>query len=146
MSTFPLRVGTPDGLLYEGDVARVVCRTISGDLAILPGHCNYCTALGMGEAHIVLEDGTRRNAACIGGMLSMMNGVCRVLATTWEWEEDIDAERAEAAKHRADRQRIPYCRSQAAACAGAVECKRIKKPKKPSMNLEKSDRRRLFLF
>ena len=83
MSTFPLRVGTPDGLLYEGDVARVVCRTISGDLAILPGHCNYCTALGMGEAHIVLEDGTRRNAACIGGMLSMMNGVCRVLATTW---------------------------------------------------------------
>ena len=56
MSTFPLRVGTPDGLLYEGDVARVVCRTISGDLAILPGHCNYCTALGMGEAHIVLED------------------------------------------------------------------------------------------
>ena len=62
MSTFPLRVGTPDGLLYEGDVARVVCRTISGDLAILPGHCNYCTALGMGEAHIVLEDGTRRKS------------------------------------------------------------------------------------
>ena len=59
MSTFPLRVGTPDGLLYEGDVARVVCRTISGDLAILPGHCNYCTALGMGEAHIVLECGIR---------------------------------------------------------------------------------------
>ncbi len=100
MSTFPLRVGTPDGLLYEGDVARVVCRTISGDLAILPGHCNYCTALGMGEAHIVLEDGTRRNAACIGGMLSMMNGVCRVLATTWEWEEDIDAAFAEAKKYK----------------------------------------------
>ena len=91
MSTFPLRVGTPDGLLYEGDVARVVCRTISGDLAILPGHCNYCTALGMGEAHIVLEDGTRRNAACIGGMLSMMNGSAVSWATTWEWEEDIDA-------------------------------------------------------
>ena len=50
----------------------------------------------------MLEDGTRRNAACIGGMLSMMNGGCRVLATTWEWEEDIDAERAEAAKHRAE--------------------------------------------
>ena len=25
-----------------------------------------------------------------------------VLATTWEWEEDIDAERAEAARHRAE--------------------------------------------
>lgn len=103
MSTFPLRVGTPDGLLFEGEVERVVCRTISGDLAILPGHCNYCTALGMGEAHIVLEDGTKRSAACIGGMLSMMNGVCRVLATTWEWEEDIDEERASQAKKRAEK-------------------------------------------
>ena len=40
MSTFPLRIGTPDGLLYEGEVARLVCRTINGDLAILPRHCN----------------------------------------------------------------------------------------------------------
>lgn len=86
MSTFPLRIGTPDGLLYEGEVARLVCRTINGDLAILPRHCNYCTALGMGEAHIILEDGSRKNAACIGGMLSVMNGTCHVLATTWEWE------------------------------------------------------------
>ena len=102
MATFPLKIMTPDGVAFEGEVVRVVCRTITGDLAILARHSDYCTALGMGEAHIVLEDGTRRNAACIGGMLSMMNGVCRVLATTWEWEEDIDAERAEAAKHRAE--------------------------------------------
>ena len=102
MSTFPLRIGTPDGLLYEGEVSRLVCRTISGDLAILPRHCHYCTALGMGEAHIVLEDGSRKTAACIGGMLSVMNGTCRVLATTWEWKEDIDAQRAEAARKRAE--------------------------------------------
>ena len=103
MSTFPLRVGTPDGLLYEGDVARVVCRTISGDLAILPGHCNYCTALGMGEAHIVLEDGTRRNAACIGGMLSVCDGEVTLVPTTFEWADKIDLERAEAAYNRADK-------------------------------------------
>ena len=102
MSTFPLRIGTPDGLLYEGEVSRLVCRTISGDLAILPRHFNYCTALGMGEAHIVLKDGSRKTAACIGGMLSVMNGTCRVLATTWEWKEDIDAQRAEAARKRAE--------------------------------------------
>ena len=45
MSTFPLRIGTPDGLLFEGNVERVICRTVSGDLAILARHCNYCTAL-----------------------------------------------------------------------------------------------------
>ncbi len=61
MSTFPLRIGTPDGLLFEGNVERVICRTVSGDLAILARHCNYCTALGMGEASVVMEDGSRRD-------------------------------------------------------------------------------------
>ena len=102
MNTFPLRIGTPDGLLYEGNVERIVCRSISGDLAILARHCNFCTALGMGEASVVMEDGTRRTAACIGGMLSVMNGTCRLLATTWEWKEDIDVPRAEEAKKRAE--------------------------------------------
>ena len=102
MKTFPLRIGPPDGLLFEGEAERVVCRSITGDLAVLANHCNFCTALGMGEAHVVLEDGTRKTAACIGGMLSMMNGTCRLLATTWEWKEDIDAERAQSAKKRAE--------------------------------------------
>ncbi|MDD7730490.1 MAG: ATP synthase F1 subunit epsilon [Clostridia bacterium] len=102
MRTFPLRIGTPDGLLFEGEVERVVCRSITGDLAILAGHCNFCTALGMGEAHVVMEDGSRRDAACIGGMLSVMDGSCHLLATTWEWQEDIDAERAATAKQRAE--------------------------------------------
>ena len=102
MSTFPLRIGTPDGLLFEGDVERVVCRSIGGDIAILARHCNFCTALGMGEASVVMADGNRRTAACIGGMLSVMNGTCRLLATTWEWKVDIDAERAQAAKKRAE--------------------------------------------
>ena len=54
MSTFPLRIGTPDGLLFEGDVERVVCRSVGGDLAILARHCNFCTALGMGESSVVM--------------------------------------------------------------------------------------------
>ena len=54
MSTFSLRIGTPDGLLFEGDVERVVCRSVGGDIAILARHCNFCTALGMGEASVVM--------------------------------------------------------------------------------------------
>lgn len=102
MSTFPLQIGTPDGLLFEGEVQRIVVRSITGDLGILAGHTNYVTALGMGAAHVVLEDGTERKAACIGGMLSMLDGNCHILATTWEWQEDIDLERAQAAKERAE--------------------------------------------
>ena len=102
MKTFSLTIGTPDGLLFSGEVERVMCRSITGDLAILADHCNFCTALGMGEAYIRLEDGTQKNAAGIGGMITMMNGNCHLLATTWEWEEDIDVDRAKAAKARAE--------------------------------------------
>lgn len=102
MKTFELRIGTPDGLLFNGEVERIKCRSITGDLAILADHCNYCTALGMGEAYIRLEDGTMRTAACIGGMLTMMNGSCHLLATTWEWKEQIDVERAKASKAKAE--------------------------------------------
>ena len=102
MKTFPLRIGTPDGLLFSGDVVRVVCRTITGDRAILADHIDFCTGIGMGEARVVLEDGTVRKAACIGGMLTMVDGMCRLLATTWEWSDEIDSERAERAKQAAE--------------------------------------------
>ena len=64
--------GTPDGLLFSGDVVRVVCRTITGDRAILADHMDFCTGIGMGEAHVVFEDESVRKAACIGGMLTMV--------------------------------------------------------------------------
>ena len=102
MAVFDLKVVTPDGCAFEGQAERFVCRTITGDLAILAGHTDYCTAIGMGEAHILLEDGSKRSAACMGGMLSVMQGECHVLATTWEWAETIDKARAEASKARAE--------------------------------------------
>jgi F-type H+-transporting ATPase subunit epsilon len=102
MAVYALKIVTPDGCAFEGDVTRLVCRTITGDVAILARHSDYCTALGMGEAHIVLEDGTRRSAACMGGMLSVLNGECHLVATTWEWADEIDKERAEKSKARAE--------------------------------------------
>lgn len=101
-AAFHLQIVSLDGLVFDGQVTSVACRTITGDRAILARHINFCTAIGMGRAEIVLEDGTRRQAACIGGMLSMMNGECRLIATTWEWSEEIDLDRARRAKERAE--------------------------------------------
>lgn len=101
-ATFALKIVTPDGCAFDGQVVRLVCRTINGDTAILARHMDYCTALGMGDAHVVLEDGTERHAACMGGMLSMMNGRCSLVATTFEWADEIDKERALASKARAE--------------------------------------------
>lgn len=56
----------------------------------------------MGEARVTLQDGTVRKAACIGGMLTVRAGVVRLVATTFEWAEDIDKARADASKQKAE--------------------------------------------
>ena len=101
-NTFHLQIVTVDGLAYEGNVQSVTLRTVHGDVAILARHINYCTPVGMGTARVLFEDGTERTAACIGGMLTMMRNECRLLPTTWEWSDEIDLPRAEAAKERAE--------------------------------------------
>ena len=102
MSTYHLTIVSMDGQDFEGEVQKILLRTIDGDIEILARHTDYCTAIGMGTARVTMEDGTERKAACIGGMLSVMKGEVRVFPTTWEWSEDIDIERAKAAKARAE--------------------------------------------
>lgn len=100
---FHLQIVTPDGSEFDSQATRVIVRSIAGDVAIMAKHTNYCTALGMGEARVTLEDGTVRTAACIGGMLNVMDGEVRVIATTCEWKEDIDLSRAQKAKEKAEK-------------------------------------------
>ena len=94
MSTFSLQIVTSDGIFYEGQAEKLVVRTLTGDVCILARHCNFVTALGMGEAQVFLESG-KRTAACIGGMLSVTDGRVHLVPTTFEWAEDIDTARAE---------------------------------------------------
>ena len=102
MSSYHLEIVSMDGLDFDGEVQKLLLRTIDGDVEILARHTDYCTAIGMGTARVTMEDGTERKAACIGGMLSVLKGEVRVFPTTWEWSEDIDIERAKAAKAKAE--------------------------------------------
>ena len=104
MTSFPLQIVTPGGQAYDGMAQKLFCRTIVGDVAILARHCDYLTAVGMGEARITTGDGTVRRAACIGGMLSVAGGRVRLMANTFEWAEDIDAARVEASRAAAEAQ------------------------------------------
>lgn len=102
MKPFSLNIVTPDGTEFEGQVEEVVVRTTSGDLGIQAGHANCVAPLGMGQA-LILADGVKRYAACIGGMVSVMNGTVRIVATTFEWADEIDVDRAEASAQRAQK-------------------------------------------
>ena len=102
MTPFRLKIVTPDGLIYDGQAEELLVRTTGGDVAILARHMNYVAPLGMGRA-VVVSGGTRRTAACIGGMLSVCDGEVTLVPTTFEWADKIDLERAEAAYNRADK-------------------------------------------
>lgn len=101
MTSFPLKIVTPDGLIFDGQAEEIVVRTTSGDIGILAGHVNCVAPLGMGRATVII-DGKRRYAACIGGMVSVVGGKVTLVPTTFEWAESIDAARAEASQKRAE--------------------------------------------
>lgn len=105
MSVFHLKIVTADGEFFDGEAQRVLVRAIDGDVCILAKHTPYLTALGMGECRVTSSTGETRRAACIGGMLSVMNDEVNLVATTFEWAEDIDVHRAQRAFQRAE-QRI----------------------------------------
>ena len=100
MTGFSLRIVTPDGLEYEGTAEEVVVRTTTGDVGIQAGHINYVAPLGMGQAMLII-DGQKRYAACIGGMLSVVDGKVTIVATTFEWADEIDVDRADSSAQRA---------------------------------------------
>ena len=101
MTPFSLKIVTPDGLKYDGTAQELIVRTTTGDLGILAGHVNCVAPLGMGRATILTEDG-KRYAACIGGMVSVLDGKVNLVPTTFEWAEEIDAARADASYKKAE--------------------------------------------
>lgn len=102
MTSFPLKIVTPDGLIFDGQAEEIVVRTVTGDMAVLARHINCVVPLGMGRA-MVVSDGSTRYAACIGGMLTVVDGNVTLVPTTFEWAENIDADRAQVSLERAQK-------------------------------------------
>ena len=100
MRSFPLKIVTPDGLQFDGEAEELIVRTTSGDMGILAGHISCVAPLGMGRA-TVITGGKRRYAACIGGMVSVVDGKVTLVPTTFEWAEKIDTDRAAASEQKA---------------------------------------------
>ena len=100
MKPFALKIVTPDGMIFDGQAQELIVRTTSGDMGFLAGHMNCVAPLGMGRATVVI-DGKKQYAACIGGMVSVIDGCVSLLPTTFEWAKDIDLARAERSYERA---------------------------------------------
>ena len=103
MSSFHLKIVSLDGMFFDGEARQVSLRSIDGEVSILAGHIPYVTAIGAGECRVYVEGGDQiRRAACIGGLLTVTKEQVLVAATTFEWAENIDYDRASIAKARAE--------------------------------------------
>ncbi len=97
---FLLEIVTPENVFYSGNAERVVLRTITGDVCILRNHDPYVAPLGIGKMKVV-HDGKERYAVLSQGYIKVDNNKLTVLTDTAEWADQIDVDRAEAAKERA---------------------------------------------
>ena len=105
MKEFHLEIVTPDGLAFDGMVESLLVQTNIGCVEFLAGHIDYVTSLGIGRARIK-QQGKDRNAAISGGFVTIANGEVKMVATTFEFAENIDLARARLAKEKASASKI----------------------------------------
>lgn len=101
MSEFHLQIVTPDGSVFDGNAEAILVRTDMGDVEIMKNHADYFATLGIGRAKLT-ANGTVRDASSSGGFISVRGGEVKVICTTFEFADEIDLERARAAKERAE--------------------------------------------
>lgn len=124
MATFQLEIVTPDRMVYEGDAERIVIRTVAGDVCILAKHIDYTAPIGIGECHVVDAEGKTRTAAVSGGILTVYGGKVMVMATTFEWADEIDLQRAERARQEAEEKLSSLKREDREFAVASVKLKR----------------------
>ncbi len=95
-----LEVITPERKVYEDDVDMVIAPGSEGYLGILPRHAPLLTALGPGEFR-VKKGGVEEVLAVFGGFMDVRADRVVVLTEAAEPVEEIDAQRAQAARDRA---------------------------------------------
>jgi len=99
-----LEVVTPKAKVYSQEVRCVVLPGVEGELGILPSHAPLVSSLKTGLVRVQHEGNTTK-IAISGGFAEVRNSLVTVLANSAELQDQIDAERAKAAKERAE-QRI----------------------------------------
>ncbi len=98
---FKLRIITPDRVFYEGEVSMVEFNTTEGEIGIYKKHVPTTVIISPGILTITEEEETRE-AALHAGFAEILQDEVVILAEIIEWPEEIDLERAEAAKARAE--------------------------------------------
>ena len=96
-----LQVICPDRMFYEGEVSMVELNTTEGEIGIYPKHIPMTCIIAPGILTIT-EEGGLKNAALHSGFIQILPEKVTILAEVAEWPHEIDLDRAEAARGRAE--------------------------------------------
>jgi len=117
--TFYVEILTPDRKFFWGDVESIIINTPSGQIGILKDHMPMVALVEVGIVKIK-KDGNWLEAVLGQGFMEVKQNRTVILADTAEWPDEIDLNRAKAAKERAMERilrrenQTEYIRSQAA--------------------------------
>lgn len=99
---FKLKIISPDRVFYEGDITMVEFKTSEGEIGIYKDHIPLTTILAPGIVRITEPEGIKL-AALYAGFIEVLQDSVTVLAEVAEWPDEIDINRANEAKIRAER-------------------------------------------
>jgi F-type H+-transporting ATPase subunit epsilon len=102
MATIQCDIVTQERTVFSGDVNSVSLPGSEGRMGILPDHSPLLTSLGYGE--VIVRTGEREEFFAIGGgFAEVQPDKVVVLADSAERAEEIDIERAQRARERAEK-------------------------------------------
>lgn len=102
MKTFRLLVNTPDRVFYNDDATMVELVTSEGEIGVYAEHIPLTSVL-VPCVMSIHTDGDIKKAAVHGGIIEILKDKVTVLAEVAEWPDEIDINRANEAKQRAER-------------------------------------------
>ena len=100
--TFNLQIISPTRVFFDGDATMVEMKTTEGEIGVLAGHIPLTAILEPGVLRIRQEQG-EKEAALHDGFVKITKDRVTILAESCEWPDEIDVNRAEEAKIRAER-------------------------------------------
>jgi F-type H+-transporting ATPase subunit epsilon len=94
---------SPEQILYEGEAKMVVARTIDGgEIAFEDNHAPFLGALDIYPVRVKFADGTESKFAAHGGFVEVSDNRVIILSDVAELSQEVDVNRAAAAKARAE--------------------------------------------
>lgn len=102
MNLIKFEIVTPERVVLKEEVNQITVPTRQGEITVLPGHIPLVASLMPGVIEAKKSNGELVVMSVSGGFIEVLRNKVVILADTVERAEEIDLDRAEEARRRAE--------------------------------------------